>query len=112
MGHIWKGNANPSATSHVECHISMLTCTEHLYNTLPTCHRDLTIFAYKCRASLDGGKRRESKKKHRSEMSCDVDSYMVLKGCVWFMPRVALPKDWIAKILVDVLLAYKLASIG
>jgi hypothetical protein len=28
------------------------------------------------------------------------------------MPRVALPKIWLAKILVDVLLAYELANIG
>jgi hypothetical protein len=33
-------------------------------------------------------------------------------GCVWFMPRVALPKYCLAKILVDVLLAYELVSIG
>jgi hypothetical protein len=33
-------------------------------------------------------------------------------GLVWFMPKVALPKIWLAKILVDVLLANELANIS
>jgi hypothetical protein len=33
-------------------------------------------------------------------------------GLVWFMPKVVLPKIWLAKILVDVLLANELANIG
>lgn len=32
--------------------------------------------------------------------------------CVWFMPKVAPPKHWLAKILVEVLVANDLANIG
>lgn len=38
--------------------------------------------------------------------------YSLDYGCVWFMPRVAPPKHWPAKILVEVLVAHDLANIG
>jgi hypothetical protein len=40
----------------------------------------------------------------------------VKKGCVrnmglvWFMPRVVIPEIWLAKILVDILLAHELTN--
>jgi hypothetical protein len=37
---------------------------------------------------------------------------LLLYGLVWFMPKVVVPKIWLAKILVDVLLANELVNIG
>jgi hypothetical protein len=34
------------------------------------------------------------------------------EGHVWFVPNIALPKFWLANILVDLFLAHKLANIG
>ena len=34
------------------------------------------------------------------------------EGGIWFVPKVAPPKHWVAKILVEVLVAHDLADIG
>ena len=34
------------------------------------------------------------------------------EGCVWFMPKIAPSKHWLAKILVEVLVAHDFANIG
>jgi hypothetical protein len=33
-------------------------------------------------------------------------------GCIWFVPKIALPKVLLANILIELLVAYKLANIG
>jgi hypothetical protein len=34
------------------------------------------------------------------------------RGPVWFVPNIALPKFWLANILVELFIAYKLINIG
>jgi hypothetical protein len=38
--------------------------------------------------------------------------YIRSSGPVWFVPKIALPKFWLANILVELFLAHKLANIG